>query len=78
MSQAHLHRQLMEACKNNNLNQVKECLEAGAEPNFNLQTAINALEAAIEVNNHEMIRLLLEHNAVVKANVLQRTIEKEI
>jgi len=77
MSQAHLHRQLMEACKNNNLNQVKECLEAGAEPNFNLQTAINALEAAIEVNNHEMIRLLLEHNAVVKANVLQRAIEKE-
>ncbi|CAA6826499.1 MAG: Unknown protein [uncultured Sulfurovum sp.] len=77
MIPAQLHAKLMDACRNANIDEVKQCLDNGAEPNFNLQTAINALDTAISIDNHQIITLLLEHGATVKESVLQRAIEKE-
>ncbi|CAA6800668.1 MAG: Unknown protein [uncultured Sulfurovum sp.] len=71
-----LHQHLMEACKTGNVNHVKNLLASGAEPNFNIKTAINALDVAIQIDHHQIIELLLEYGAIVKGAVLQRAIEK--
>ncbi|CAA6805088.1 MAG: Unknown protein [uncultured Sulfurovum sp.] len=77
MTPSYLHIKLMEACKNGNVEHVKACLNAGAEPNFNLKSAVNALDTAIGIDHHQIIKLLLEHGATVKEAVLQRAIEKD-
>lgn len=77
MSPAQLHVNLMQACKNGDIEGVKHWLELGAEPNYNLNTAINALDIAIQIDNHPIITLLLEHGAIVKAFMIQKAIEKD-
>ncbi|MBN2816416.1 MAG: hypothetical protein JXQ67_07000 [Campylobacterales bacterium] len=77
MSEAYLHQKLLLACGSGNIVAVKEALDAGANPNFNIKKVLNPLEKAIERDNHEIITLLLEHGAIVKANVLQKAIEKD-
>lgn len=74
---AELHRKLIEACQNGNVDDVKEWLSQGAEVNFNIKMPLNALDTAIEIDNYEIIHLLLEHGAIVKEYVLQKAIEKD-
>jgi ankyrin repeat protein len=76
MSSQDLHTRLILACENENIQDVQESLEAGADPNFNIKSPLNALLIAIQKDNHEIIKLLLEHNAIIKEFVLQKAIEK--
>jgi ankyrin repeat protein len=76
MTPAYLHEKLMKACENGNVDDVKQWLESGAEPNFNIKRNINALDTAVAIEHHEIIALLLEHGAIVKELVLQKAIEK--
>ncbi|MEA2046991.1 MAG: ankyrin repeat domain-containing protein [Campylobacterota bacterium] len=73
----YLHGKLIEACQNGNVDDVQQWLDAGAEPNFNIQKPINALQIAIQIGNFQIIKLLLEHGAIVKAFVLQQAIEQD-
>ena len=77
MIPAQLHAKLMEACQDGNLDDVKHWLDQGAEPNFNIKLPLNALNAALQRDNHQMIELLLEHGAIVKEFVLQQALEKD-
>ncbi|MEA2073884.1 MAG: ankyrin repeat domain-containing protein [Campylobacterota bacterium] len=77
MIPAELHRKLIEACQNGNLDDVREFLTQGAEPNFNIKMPTNALDTAIQIENHKIIHLLLEHGAIIKEYVLQKAIEKD-
>ncbi|CAA6801654.1 MAG: Unknown protein [uncultured Sulfurovum sp.] len=77
MTEAYLHKKLIEACENGNVYDVKQWLGSGAEPNFNLNIPINALNIAIQIDNHPIIELLLAHGAIVKEFVLQKAIEKD-
>ena len=76
MIPARLHARLIEACQHANIDEVKYWLDEGADPNFNIKIPINALDIAIQTDNHKIINLLLEHGAIVKEFVLQRAIEK--
>jgi len=76
MTEAQLHAKLMQSCQDGNVEGVKEWLNQGAEPNYNIKAPLNALYSAIEIDNHEIIALLLEHGAIVKDVVLQQAIEK--
>lgn len=77
MMPSQLHAKLMEACQNENIDDVKRWLEHGAEPNFNIKVPINVLAEAIKRDNHKIINLLLKHGAIVKEFVLQKAIEKD-
>ena len=77
MMPAYLHEQLIKACKDGNINEVKKWLDAGAEVNFNIQRPTNALHEAIEIDHQQIITLLLEHGAKLKEYVLQKAIEKD-
>jgi len=76
MSSQDLHSRLIEACENENIEDVQELLEAGANPNFNIKSPLNALFIAIQKDNYEIIKLLLKYNARIKEYVLQKAIEK--
>ena|GEM_PF-2266746 len=76
-NQIYLHEYLIEACKNGNLEDVKQCLDHGADPNFNIRNPSNALHLAIQSDNHQIITLLLEHGAILKEFVLQKAIERD-
>lgn len=77
MEQALLHEELINACSHGNVDGVAHWLARGADPNFNLKSPSNALNAAIQNDDHPIIRLLLENGAVVKEFVLQKAIEKD-
>ncbi|MEA2046990.1 MAG: hypothetical protein U9O64_00930 [Campylobacterota bacterium] len=77
MTPFYLHTQLIQACENDNIDDVKQCMEAGAEPNFNIKKPINALQIAIQKENHQMVLLLLKHGAIVKEFVLQEAVERD-
>ena len=77
MIPAILHENLIEACQNGNIEDVKQWLSQGAEPNFHIRMPLNALDIAIQIDNHQIIDLLLEHGATVKEYVLQKAIEKD-
>lgn len=77
MTPSQLHAKLMEACENENLDEVKKWLDLGADPNFMLNRPINALEEAIELDHYPMLKLLLEYGAEVKVFVLQKAIQKD-
>jgi len=77
MTAAYLHEKLIKACKEGNLEEVKNCLSEGADPNFNLKKPSNALHFAIQHDDLEMIELLLAYGASVKEYVLQKAIEQD-
>jgi len=77
MTPSHLHEKLIEACKNGDIEKVKYYLDVGAEPDFNIKRQLNALDIAIDIDNHQIIKLLLEHGATVKELILQKAIEKD-
>jgi len=67
----------MQACENGNSDEVKQWLDYGADVNLNIKLPKNALDTAIQVGNHQIINLLLEHDATIKEYVLQKAIEKD-
>ncbi|CAA6811409.1 MAG: Unknown protein [uncultured Sulfurovum sp.] len=77
MTPAYLNEKLIEACKNNHIDEVSQWLNAGAEPNFNIKKPINALDIAIQNSHHQIIELLLKHGAMLKEYMLQKAIEKD-
>jgi ankyrin repeat protein len=77
MSPAYLHARLMEACENDKIEDVEYWLDNGADVNFNITRPINALDTAIQKENHQVISVLLKRGAVVKEYVLQKAIEKD-
>ncbi|MEA3369872.1 MAG: ankyrin repeat domain-containing protein [Campylobacterota bacterium] len=76
MTPAYLHQELMQACEHGSVEDVQESLNQEADPNFNIKSPTNALNAAIQRDNHPIIKLLLDHGAIVKEFVLQKAIEK--
>lgn len=76
MTAAQLHRRLIQACENAKIDEVRYYLDAGADVNFEIKSAINALSSAIHSNEIEIVTLLLEQGAIVKEVVLQKAIEK--
>lgn len=77
MTAAQLHRRLVQACEKGNVEEVKHYLDAGADVNFEIKSAINALSSAIHSDSDEIITLLLEEGAIVKEVVLQKAIGKD-
>jgi len=77
MRTAHPYQRLIEACEGANLETVKQLLEEGIDPNFDIKSPINALSSAIQVGHKEIVNVLLKHGAIVKPLVLQKAIEKE-
>ncbi|MBT8349469.1 MAG: ankyrin repeat domain-containing protein [Sulfurovum sp.] len=77
MTPSYLHENLMQACENGNFDEVKRWLDQGADVNLNIHLPKNALDTAVQTGNHEIINLLLEHDATIKEYVLQKAIEKE-
>ena len=67
----------MQACENANIDEVKQWLDQGADVNLNIHLPKNALDTAVQTGNHEIINLLLEHDATIKEYVLQKAIEKD-
>lgn len=67
----------MQACENANIDEVKQWLDQGADVNLNIHLPKNALDTAVHSGNHQIINLLLEHNATIKEYVLQKAIEKD-
>lgn len=76
MATQDLYNRLIVACENEDVQDVKEALEAGADPNFDIKSPLNPLFLAIQKDNHKIIKLLLEHNAIIKEFVIQKAIEK--
>lgn len=72
-----LHANLMEACQNGDIADVEHWLEQGADVNFNINLPQNALNAALQRDNHPMIELLLAQGAIIKEFVLQQALEKD-
>ena len=77
MTPSYLHENLMQACKDENLDEVKRWLDLGADVNFNIHLPKNALDTAVQTGNHQIINLLLESDAIIKEYVLQKAIEKD-
>ncbi|MEA1982637.1 MAG: ankyrin repeat domain-containing protein [Campylobacterota bacterium] len=75
MTQEGLHQQLIQTCKNGTTDDVNQCLDLGADPNFNIKRPLNALHTAIIKDDVAMVKLLLEHGAIVKEFVLQQAIQ---
>jgi len=67
----------MQACENGNLDEVKQWLSQGADVNFNINSPKNALDIAVHSDNHQIIKLLLEHEVIIKEYVLQKAIERD-
>lgn len=77
MTASYLHENLIQACEKGNLEEVKQSLADGADVNLNIKLPKNALDAAVQIGNHEIINLLVEHDAIIKEYVLQKAIEKD-
>ena len=77
MTPSYLHENLIQACENGNFDEVKRWLALGADVNLNIHLPKNALDMAVQTGNHQIINLLLEHNASIKEYVLQKAIEKD-
>jgi hypothetical protein len=77
MAPSYLHENLMQACENENFDEVKRWLDLGADVNFNIHLPKNALDAAVQTGNDQIINLLLASDATIKEYVLQKAIEKE-
>lgn len=77
MTPSYLHENLMQACENTNIDEVKRWLALGADVNLNIHLPKNALDTAIQTGNHQIINLLLESDATIKEYVLQKAIEKD-
>lgn len=77
MTPSLLHEKLIEACEDGNVDDAKQWLAAGADPNYNIKRPANALDKAVQTDNRDMIDLLLEHGAIVKEFVLQKAIERD-
>lgn len=77
MTASYLHENLIQACEKGNLDEVKQWLADGADINLNIKLPKNALDTAIQAGNHQVINLLLEHDATIKEYVLQKAIEKD-
>jgi len=77
MTASYLHENLMQACEKGNLDEVKQWLAEGADVNLNIKLPKNALDVAVKTGNHQIINLLLEHDATIKEYVLQKAIEKD-
>ena len=77
MTPSYLHENLMQACDNANIDDVKRWLALGADVNLNIHLPKNALDTAIQTGNHQIINLLLESDAIIKEYVLQKAIEKD-
>jgi len=67
----------MQACEKGNLDEVKQWLAEGADVNLNIKLPKNALDIAVKTGNHQIINLLVEHDATIKEYVLQKAIEKD-
>ena len=67
----------MQACEKGNLDEVKQWLADGADVNLNIKLPKNALDVAVKTGNHQIINLLVEHDATIKEYVLQKAIEKD-
>ncbi len=67
----------MQACEKGNLDEVKQWLADGADVNLNIKLPKNALDVAVKTGNHQIINLLVEHDAIIKEYVLQKAIEKD-
>ncbi|QSZ41098.1 hypothetical protein GJV85_02850 [Sulfurimonas aquatica] len=77
MTPSYLHENLMQACENANIDEVKRWLALGADVNLNIHLPKNALDTAVQTGNDQIINLLLESGATVKEYVLQKSIEKD-
>ena len=77
MMPEYLHQQLMQACQNGCVEDAQRCLDTGVDLNFNIKNPTNALSAAIQSDNHQIVNLLLENGAIIKEYVLQKAIEKD-
>ena len=77
MTPSYLHENLMQACENANIGEVRQWIDQGADVNLNIHLPKNALDTAVHSGNHQIINLLLEHNATIKEYVLQKAIEKD-
>ena len=77
MTPSYLHENLMQACEDANLDEVKRWLALGADVNFNIHLPKNALDTAVQTGNDQIINLLLESDAIIKEYVLQKAIEKD-
>ncbi len=77
MTPSYLHENLMQACENANIDEVKRWLALGADVNLNIHLPKNALDTAVQTGNHQIINLLLESDATIKEYVLQKAIEKD-
>jgi len=67
----------MQACEKGNLDEVKQWLADGADVNLNIKLPKNALDVAVKTGNHQIINLLVAHDATIKEYVLQKAIEKD-
>jgi hypothetical protein len=77
MTPSYLHENLMQACEDENFDEVKRWLALGADVNFNIHLPKNALDTAVQTGNDQIINLLLESDAIIKEYVLQKAIEKD-
>ncbi|MBT5934990.1 hypothetical protein [Sulfurimonas sp.] len=77
MTPSYLHENLIQACENTNIDEVKRWLALGADVNLNIHLPKNALDTAVQTGNHQIINLLLESDATIKEYVLQKAIEKD-
>jgi len=77
MTPSYLHENLMQACEKGNLDEVKQWLADGADVNLNIKLPKNALDVAVKTGNHQIINLLVAHDATIKEYVLQKAIEKD-
>ncbi|CAI6148773.1 MAG: hypothetical protein SPLUMA1_SPLUMAMAG1_00723 [uncultured Sulfurimonas sp.] len=77
MTPSYLHENLIQACENANIEEVKRWLALGADVNLNIHLPKNALDTAVHSGNHQIINLLLESDAIIKEYVLQKAIEKD-
>ncbi|MDA7817341.1 hypothetical protein N9A28_04065 [Sulfurimonas sp.] len=77
MTPSYLHENLMQACEDANIDEVKRWLALGADVNLNIHLPKNALDIAVQTGNDQIINLLLESDATVKEYVLQKAIEKD-
>jgi len=77
MTPSYLHENLMQACEDENFDEVKRWLALGADVNLNIHLPKNALDTAVQTGNDQIINLLLESDAIIKEYVLQKAIEKD-
>lgn len=63
--------ELFKACKQNDYKMAKVCLENGENPNCNFYTHYTPLHYAVENNNLELVKLLVEHGADINTKIVK-------